>query len=77
MTCYRKGGCGPYEYRSCSECPASKPEYKNRVVLPDSDYSLDAFLMKHCSGDFKKLCGLRAKVLTYDDYLGGSLFKEK
>lgn len=30
MTCYRDGGCGPYEMRSCSECPASKPEYKKR-----------------------------------------------
>ena len=28
MTCYRDGGCGPYEMRSCNECPASKPEYK-------------------------------------------------
>lgn len=27
MQCYRTGGCGPYENRSCSECPASKPEY--------------------------------------------------
>lgn len=27
MACYRKGGCGPYEMLSCSECPASKPEY--------------------------------------------------
>ena len=27
MTCYRKDGCGPYEMYSCSECPASKPEY--------------------------------------------------
>ena len=25
--CYRSGGCGPYEMYSCSECPASKPEY--------------------------------------------------
>ena len=30
MTCYRKGGCGPYEMRSCYECPASKPEYLTR-----------------------------------------------
>ena len=30
MTCYRKGGCGPYEMRSCNECPASKPEYAQR-----------------------------------------------
>lgn len=27
MPCYRSGGCGPYESRSCSECPASKPSY--------------------------------------------------
>lgn len=27
MICYRSGGCGPYENRSCNECPASKPEY--------------------------------------------------
>lgn len=27
MKCYRKGGCGPYEQLSCSECPASKPSY--------------------------------------------------
>ena len=27
MTCYKSGGCGVYENRSCSECPASKPEY--------------------------------------------------
>lgn len=30
MACYRSGGCGPYEMRSCNECPASKPEYLNR-----------------------------------------------
>ena len=30
MACYRNGGCGPYENRSCNECPASKPEYLNR-----------------------------------------------
>ena len=28
IKCYRTGGCGPYENRSCSECPASKPIYK-------------------------------------------------
>ena len=32
MSCYRKGGCGPYEMYSCSECPASKPEYAQRVL---------------------------------------------
>ncbi len=27
MSCYKSGGCGVYEMRSCDECPASKPEY--------------------------------------------------
>lgn len=30
MTCYRNGGCGPYEMYSCNVCPASKPEYLQR-----------------------------------------------
>lgn len=30
MTCFRKGGCGPYEMFSCSECPASKESYLER-----------------------------------------------
>lgn len=30
MPCYRDGGCGPYENRSCTECPASKASYLKR-----------------------------------------------
>ena len=30
MNCYKNGGCGVYENRSCSECPASKIEYLNK-----------------------------------------------
>lgn len=30
MKCYREGGCGPYEYLSCSECPASKRSYLSK-----------------------------------------------
>lgn len=33
MTCYKSGGCGVYENRSCNECPASKPEYLN-ITFP-------------------------------------------
>ena len=33
MACYRHGGCGPYEMMSCSECPASKPEYLQRYPI--------------------------------------------
>lgn len=35
MACYRDGGCGPYEMRSCSECPASKPDYAKRYDRPE------------------------------------------
>ena len=30
MECYKKGGCGVYENRSCNECPASTPEYAEK-----------------------------------------------
>ena len=36
MACYRKGGCGPYEGRSCSECPASKETYLNKSRIQQS-----------------------------------------
>lgn len=41
MSCYRNGGCGPYENRSCSECPANKPEYakKNNLSTPRRTYN--------------------------------------
>lgn len=35
MKCYKSGGCGVYENRSCYECPASKPEYLKRYEFPD------------------------------------------
>lgn len=35
MKCYKSGGCGMYENRSCYECPASKPEYLKRCEFPD------------------------------------------
>lgn len=37
MTCYKIGGCGVYENRSCSECPASKPEYLDKVNTIGND----------------------------------------
>lgn len=44
MQCYRDGGCGPYEGRSCTECPASKPDYKQRKMAktnkPLKDWTL-------------------------------------
>lgn len=43
MKCYRDGGCGPYENRSCSECPASKPEYAHR----NEEHEEKELLSKH------------------------------
>lgn len=38
MSCYRNGGCGPYEGLSCTECPASHPEYLGRGKQPSREY---------------------------------------
>lgn len=54
MACYRNGGCGPYEGRSCSECPASSPEYetlrnlraKARELDEETKNALDEYLTK-------------------------------
>lgn len=34
ITCYRNGGCGPYEMYSCYECPASKSDYVQVKTAP-------------------------------------------
>jgi hypothetical protein len=51
MACYRNGGCGPYEYLPCNECPASKPEYAKKytheikkVLDEQSPIKIKAFL---------------------------------
>lgn len=40
MTCYRSGGCGQYEMRSCSECPASKPEYLIKNTKSNMEFNI-------------------------------------
>jgi len=56
VKCYRDGGCGPYEMNSCSECPASKPEYaeKKEAVMekrkPHKDWTL---------GEVQRYCAAR------------------
>ena len=62
MACFRNGGCGPYEMYSCSECPASKPEYAKR----DEDKLLNKAISQipHiCS-----TCGLRGKSEDWCEY---------
>jgi hypothetical protein len=44
MECYRNGGCGPYEQRSCSECPASKPEYLTRNTKSSIGFNIKEFM---------------------------------
>ena len=43
MKCYKSGGCGVYEMRSCSDCQASKPEYADKadITKDESDISED------------------------------------
>ena len=38
VSCYRNGGCGPYEMYSCSECPASKSDYVQFKHKPKTNY---------------------------------------
>ena len=48
MTCYRNGGCGPYEMRPCNECPASKPEYlkpKDKELIQFPTQYLDKYIL--------------------------------
>lgn len=42
ITCYRNGGCGPYEMYSCYECPASKSDYMQvkTATKPQTNYDL-------------------------------------
>lgn len=62
MACFRKGGCGPYEMCSCSECPASKPEYAKRYENKLLDKAISQ-IPHICS-----TCGLRGKNENWCEY---------
>ena len=62
MACYRNGGCGPYENRSCYECPASKPDYVKRTKIPSTG---KPFVNGLPPLDTEKIRGLRAKIDLY------------
>ncbi len=71
MACFRNGGCGPYEMYSCSECPASKPEYAKR----DEDNLLNKAIsqISHiCS-----TCGLRGKSEDWCEYHDRKILKKE
>lgn len=54
MSCYKSGGCGVYEMYSCSECPASKPEYLNRnkkKLLTEKE-----FVQEYCNNCGSQRC---------------------
>ena len=59
MNCYKSGGCGVYENRSCDECPASKPEYLNRKEslkkIEESLKKRDRFIEDVKSCDYQRL----------------------
>lgn len=55
MACYRLGGCGPYEYRSCSECPASKPSYLNKMSPQKETIVKPDIILQPFGGDLNDL----------------------
>lgn len=44
MACYKKGSCGVYENRSCSECPASNPAYLTGIIGTFKPTAVDLLL---------------------------------
>ena len=46
ITCYRDGGCGPYEMYSCYECPASKSDYVQFKTKPKPQTNYDYVISK-------------------------------
>ena len=48
MTCYRNGGCGPYEMLPCNECPASKPEYRHKYDTNNARKVVKVVQCKDC-----------------------------
>lgn len=68
MACYRNGGCGPYEMRSCNECPASKPQYlnKDKKFLTEKE-----FVQKYCDN-----CGSQRCEGIGTEWFDGCKFKE-
>jgi len=83
MKCYREGGCGPYEMQSCSECPASKPEFveKKEVYMgkqsttsqenqPEAvNYGSSKPLRDWTLGEVKEYC--KSRVATWDEETEG------
>jgi hypothetical protein len=50
MTCYRDGGCSPYEMRSCGECPHSGPPREEKPT--EITFSMTAL---NLSSELKKI----------------------
>lgn len=70
MACYRSGGCGPYEMLSCSECPASKPEYLKKNVCANQKKETTG-LTDFLGNEIQLLpcpcCGGEAKIIFNND----------
>jgi len=69
MACYKNGGCGAYEMYSCSECPASKPEYayknEKKYIHKDTLLHLPTYLLVE---ELEKRAGVKmVQVQPYED----------
>ena len=79
MACYKKGGCGSYEMYSCSECPASKPEYLDKYLVHTVDWaklnyltvSEEQFTKIYCNN-----CGTQRCEGINSEWFDGCKFKD-
>lgn len=69
MACYKTGSCGSYEMYSCSECPASKKEYLDKINKP-SKLSEAEFIKKYCNN-----CGSQRCEGIHSEWFEGCKYK--
>lgn len=66
MKCYKSGGCGVYENRSCSECPASKPSYlENGISNTELISQLRMYGAVELNGKMGEECYVPKRILRF------------
>lgn len=63
MSCYKTGSCGVYENRSCSECPANKPDYLARATDDSLVQKLREFGNTNLNGKMGDECVVPKTIL--------------
>lgn len=65
--CYRRNGCGSFEFLSCSECPASRPEYANRYKEEDEQARQKRFITENFGAIQRIIKVIDTHALSFDD----------